>query len=120
MKILMILAGCLFACCVSATAFAADEALWVDVRSAEEFDAGHLPGAVNIAYTDIADEIGRYATDKNQPIRLYCRSGRRAGIAKQTLESLGYINVSNEGGHEALMESQVPRPVKPVNSQASQ
>lgn len=93
------------AVCLSAMAgltMAAD-ALWIDVRSAGEYSMGHLPQALNIPYTDISSEIGAYANSKKQPIKLYCGSGRRAGIAKEVLEEMGYTSVSNEGGYEALI-----------------
>ncbi len=108
------LAALLISVCAVFNAIAGGETLWIDVRSAEEFDAAHLPGAVNIEYTDIADSIGRYATDKDQPIKLYCRSGRRAGIARQTLIDMGYSNVSNEGGYEALKQQPFSQPL-PAN-----
>lgn len=53
--------------------------IWIDVRSAEEFQQGHLNGAINVTHTEIAQRIAEVAPDKNQPIHLYCRSGHRAG-----------------------------------------
>lgn len=82
-------------------ALAADQ-IWIDVRSAEEFQAGHLEGAVNIVHTDIAAKIGAVTQDKNAEIQLYCRSGRRSGLAEAELKKLGYTNVHNAGGYEAL------------------
>ncbi len=76
----------------------ASETLWIDVRSLEEYQADHIEGHINIPHTRIAGEIGQYARDKNGAINLYCRSGRRAGIALQTLEAMGYTRVSNVGG----------------------
>lgn len=80
---------------------AADK-IWIDVRSAEEFQAGHLEGAVNIVHTDIAAKIGAVTQDKTAEIQLYCRSGRRSGLAEAELKKLGYTNVHNAGGYEAL------------------
>jgi len=82
-------------------ALAADQ-IWIDVRSAEEFQAGHLAGAVNIVHTDIAAKISAVTQDKNAEIQLYCRSGRRSGLAEAELKKLGYTNVHNAGGYEAL------------------
>lgn len=79
-------------------------AVWIDVRSAEEFAAGHLSGAVNIVHSDIATGIDALKLDKATPIALYCKSGRRAGIALDTLQQLGYTNVSNQGGYEQLKQ----------------
>jgi len=84
----------------------ASEGLWIDVRSATEYEQGHLPGAINVTHTEIGDAINSLPPDKNQPIRLYCGSGRRAGIALQTLENMGYTKVSNEGGYSELINSQ--------------
>jgi rhodanese-related sulfurtransferase len=69
--------------------------LILDVRTAEEYEAGHLPAAVLLPY----DEIGATFAegDKGRPIVVYCRSGRRSAIAKATLEGMGYANVSDFG-----------------------
>ena len=81
-------------------------ALLVDVRSAEEFEAGHIEGAVNVPYEDI-DEMARIiGDDVNQPVVLYCVSGRRAGIAMQALEEKGFTSVFNATGLEALNATQ--------------
>ncbi|MDZ7869302.1 MAG: rhodanese-like domain-containing protein [Rheinheimera sp.] len=80
----------------------AAEKIWIDVRSAEEFQAGHLEGAVNIVHTDIAAKIASVTQDKNAEIQLYCRSGRRSGLAEAELKKLGFTNVHNAGGYEAL------------------
>lgn len=72
----------------------------IDVRNQEEYSKGHLKGAVLIPYTEIEQKINSAVTDKNSVIVLYCRSGRRAGIAKETMERIGYKNVSNLGGME--------------------
>lgn len=77
-------------------------ALWIDVRSAQEFAAGHLPGAVNLPYQDIAAGIGSVESDKSRPIKLYCGIGVRAQMAKYSLEAQGYRAVSNEGGYADL------------------
>ncbi len=69
----------------------------IDVRSALEFNSGHLKGAINIPYDKIADKIEEVTKDKNKKIILYCRSSRRSAIAKSTLEKAGYKNVENAG-----------------------
>ncbi len=96
---LLALSGLLALC--SPLASAADK-IWIDVRSAEEFQAGHLEGALNIVHTDIAGKIATVTTDKNAEIQLYCRSGRRSGLAEAELKKLGFTNVHNAGGYEAL------------------
>ncbi len=70
----------------------------IDVRTAGEFSAGHFPDAVHIPYERIATEIQRVAPDNDQPVVLYCRTGSRSGIAKKSLESVGYTRVINGGG----------------------
>lgn len=79
--------------------------VWIDVRSAEEFNQGHLSGAINLTHTDIAQRIAEVAPDKNQPINLYCRSGRRAEAALNELKKLGYRNVTNHGGYDDLVKA---------------
>lgn len=78
----------------------AGDGIWVDVRTAEEFGAGHVAGAVNIPYEEIAERIGEVTTDKDATIYLYCRSGRRSGIALEALHEAGYNNAVNIGGKE--------------------
>jgi rhodanese-related sulfurtransferase len=70
----------------------------IDVRSQEEWDSGHIEGAVHIPYDQIAAHIAEVTTDKTAHIGLYCRSGGRAGLAVATLKDKGYTNVENLGG----------------------
>ncbi len=79
-----------------------DSRVLIDVRTPGEFADGHLAGATRIAYEDIGAQIGALVPDKDTPIVLYCRSGRRSGIARQTLLDLGYRQVINAGGFEQL------------------
>ena len=79
------------------------DALWIDVRTAEEFEAGHFEPALNIDFEVIHEHIQSVAPNRSQAIRLYCRSGRRSGIAQETLQAMGYTNVSNEGGLEEVL-----------------
>ncbi len=67
----------------------------VDVRTEAEWAAGHLDGAVLIPYERIGDEIAKVTSDKKELIYLYCRSGRRTGIAEKTLKNAGYENLIN-------------------------
>lgn len=84
---------------------ARQEAVWIDVRTPEEYAAGHLENAKNIPHDQIGQQIAAHVPNKNTPINLYCRSGRRAEAAKQVLESMGYTNVQNRGGYEQLKQS---------------
>ena len=79
------------------------QGVWIDVRSPEEFNEGHLQGAVNVPHEQIASQIARISPDKNAPVNLYCRSGRRAEVALQELKKLGYTNVTNHGGYQDLL-----------------
>jgi rhodanese-related sulfurtransferase len=76
---------------------AADRTLVVlDVRSPEEFVAGHVPGAVNVPYDQIATRLAEVPKDKD--VVLYCRSGRRVGIAAQVLAQNGYTRLQHLEG----------------------
>ena len=92
---------------LSACAVTSTQPVWLDVRSAEEYAQGHLPGAVNIPHTEIAQRITELKVDKNTEILLYCGSGRRAGIALEALQQQGYTNLSNKGGYEAIKQQQL-------------
>lgn len=72
----------------------------IDVRSAAEWDTGHLASAVNIPHTEIADRIGEVTNDKDAQIVVHCRSGGRSEAAKKALEELGFTNVENVGGYD--------------------
>ena len=80
--------------------------LVIDVRTKDEYDSGHLEGALNIPHDVIGPKIGAVTEDKDREIVLYCRSGRRAGVALDALKALGYTNVTNAGGDEALKQQQ--------------
>ena len=72
----------------------------IDVRTDQEWDKGHLEGAVLIPYDQIGEKIGSVVKDKSQKIYVYCRTGRRAKIAKEALEKLGYKDIINLGSLE--------------------
>lgn len=80
--------------------------LVIDVRTAQEYQQGHLTNAVNIPYDEIKGKIAGYAKDKKETIVLYCRSGRRSGIALQTLKSQGYVNAVNAGAYSVLKKQE--------------
>lgn len=70
----------------------------VDVRRADEYAQGHIPGAINIANEEIIDDDPAELSDKDQLIYVYCRSGRRSQEAAAKLAALGYSNVIECGG----------------------
>jgi phage shock protein E len=82
--------------------------VYVDVRTPEEFAEGHVVGAINIPHTEMRarhDELDEYAGEE---IVLYCRSGRRSGIAQRVLQEEGFTNVENGGGLSDLHARGVP------------
>ena len=76
----------------------------IDVRTQEEWDSGHVEQAVLIPHEDIASRIAEVASDKDAKIVLYCKSGGRAGRAKEALEGMGFTNVENAGGYEDIKD----------------
>lgn len=70
----------------------------LDVRRADEFAAGHIPGAINVANENIADTQPAELSDKDQVIYVYCRSGNRSKQASAKLAAMGYTNVIEFGG----------------------
>ena len=70
----------------------------IDARTQEEYDQGHIPGAILIPEYEIADRAEKELLDKDQLILVYCRSGRRSKIAAEELVKLRYTNVKEFGG----------------------
>ena len=70
----------------------------LDVREDTEYYDGHIPGAINISNTGIADKELSELPDKDQMILVYCRSGRRSKDAARKLAKIGYTNVYEFGG----------------------
>lgn len=75
----------------------AGQPLVIDVRTEAEYRQGHVRGAINIPHDQIAGRIAAVAPDRDAPIDLYCRSGRRSGIAERALRGLGYRRAENRG-----------------------
>lgn len=81
----------------------------LDVRSAEEFAEGHIPGATNIPYTELEERYEELGIEASDEVVVYCRTGRRAGIAEAALAELGFTNVRDLDGHiEAWKEAGRP------------
>jgi len=70
----------------------------VDVREREEWDEGHLPGAVHVPRGHLESRIESAAPDKSRPVLVYCASGNRSAFAAKTLEELGYDHVVSLAG----------------------
>ena len=72
-------------------------ALLLDVRTPQEYRAGHIPGSKNIPLQEL-DRISAAAGGKNVPLFVYCRSGARSRQAVSALQHMGYQHVKNIGG----------------------
>ena len=70
----------------------------LDVRTEEEFNEGHLEGAILIPDYEITEKAEDVLTNKEATIIVYCRSGRRSSAASETLSQLGYSNIYDMGG----------------------
>lgn len=75
-----------------------DDHVIVDVRRQDEYDAGHIPGAILIPNESIDTERPAELPNLNQVILIYCRSGNRSKQAAQKLVDMGYTNVYEFGG----------------------
>lgn len=84
----------------------AQGALVLDVRTPDEYAAGHLEQALNMPVDNIPDRLSQISSllgdDKSRPIVVYCSAGGRAARAKRTLEAAGYTHVVNGGGYDDL------------------
>lgn len=75
----------------------------LDVRTPQEYAEGHVPGAVNVPHDQLASRLAEVPKDKD--VVLYCRSGRRAGLAADVLSANGYQRLSHlEGDMNAWVE----------------
>ena len=70
----------------------------LDTREQDEYDEGHIKGAILIPYTEIDNKAEEMLPDKDALMLVYCRSGRRSKIAAESLAKLGYANVKEFGG----------------------
>ena len=83
--------------------------LILDVRTAEEFAEGHVPGAINISHDELAERLAEVEAAKEVGLIVYCRSGRRAGIAEELLLGDGFSNVQHlDGDMLAWLEANRP------------
>ena len=79
--------------------------LVVDVRTPDEYAAGHLAGAILLPHETAAESLSRMVPDRQAPIALYCRSGRRSGLVLAELQAKGYTRAVNWGGFEELAKA---------------
>jgi phage shock protein E len=83
----------------------------LDVRTPEEFAAGHVPGAINIPYTELEKRYSELELEGSDELVVYCQSGRRAAIAEAALGELGFTNVRDLEGHIAAWK-EAERPLE--------
>ncbi|WP_440874770.1 rhodanese-like domain-containing protein [Thalassotalea sp. PLHSN55] len=70
----------------------------LDVRSAEEYAQGHIKGAINISHNNMAEQYHKLSQFKDKTLVVYCRSGRRAGIAEAILAEKGFTRIRHLSG----------------------
>jgi sulfur-carrier protein adenylyltransferase/sulfurtransferase len=75
-----------------------DSAVLVDVREREEWDEGHIPGAVHVPRGNLESRIENAVPDKSRQVVVYCAAGNRSAFAAKTLEELGYEHVVSLAG----------------------
>ena len=86
----------------------AEDAILLDVRTQEEYDQGHLPGAVCLPVETLMDgDLSVLLPDKQAPLVLYCRTGARSADAAQVLSELGYTDITDLAGGLLAWEGEV-------------
>ena len=99
--ILLAVSGC---CSTESKISMENNAVLLDVRTPEEHKSGYLEGAVLLPLADLESKISSKVSDKNTPVYIYCRSGRRAGTAVEKLKAMGYTDLHNLGGLKDAQE----------------
>jgi rhodanese-related sulfurtransferase len=81
----------------------------LDVRTSEEFAAGHVPGSVNVPHDQVESRLAELAGAKDKDVVLYCRSGRRAQMAADVLAQAGFRRLSHlEGDYPGWSAAGLP------------
>lgn len=75
-----------------------EDTIILDVRTKEEYQEGHIKGAINIPYDEINEDVD---LDKNKTIMVYCKSGKRSSIAYEALKKIGY-KVVDLGAYDTI------------------
>lgn len=83
-----------------------DAPLVLDVRTEWEFKAGHVPGALHIPHTRLADRLSEVSAGKQDRVVVYCEQGPRAAMAEGILEGAGFTKVRTLKGHMANWRSE--------------
>ncbi len=79
-----------------------DQVMIIDVRTINEFGMGHIPGAINIPLSDLANRLDEIRKQQQKDIILYCESGMRAGMAEHVMRKEGIENILNLEGHMSV------------------
>ena len=96
--LLALVAGLSAQSCAPAVDQVESNAKVIDVRTTQEWNTGHLEGAIHLSMDLLPSKIEALVPDKTQQVILYCRSGNRAGQMLSVMKKLGYENVINAGG----------------------
>jgi rhodanese-related sulfurtransferase len=81
----------------------------LDVRTAQEFEQGHIPNALNISHKELEARLTELSGAKNTQVVIYCRSGRRAEVAKQVLVTNGFNQLDHlEGDFNGWTSNNLP------------
>ncbi|MEW6990323.1 rhodanese-like domain-containing protein [Colwelliaceae bacterium 6441] len=81
----------------------------LDVRSEEEFKAGHIKGAMNISHDTIEQHLNKLSDYKNKTVVVHCRSGRRAQTAEAALQAHGFKKLRHlDGDYNAWLAAELP------------
>lgn len=86
--------------------------LILDVRSPEEYAGGHVPGAINIPYDQLGSRLAEISSHKSKEVVVYCKSGKRAGIAANTLQAAGFGKLRHLDGDMDGWSSKGDLPIK--------
>lgn len=89
-------------------AAAGDSVLYLDVRTPEEFRTGHVEGAVLLPHDQMEQRWQELAEWQDKPVVVYCRSGRRSGIAIDVLRARGFNNLTNGINPEQMASQGLP------------
>lgn len=102
LALVLSLTAVLAACGTGETAELPTDAVYLDVRTAEEYDAGHVEGARNIDFyaADFADQLAELPKDDQYVV--YCQSGNRSGQAKALMDEMGFTDVIDGGAYADL------------------
>ncbi len=81
----------------------------LDVRTSEEFNEGHIQGALNISHDQIEQQLDKLTKYKDTMVIVHCRSGRRAQVAEQILSDNGFTNLNHlTGDYKAWVAADLP------------